>query len=198
MPSIKAVLFDLDGVVRRFLPAHAVEIERRHRLDTDAIAAVAFEPGLLEAVTTGTITRDAWIERIGAALGNRDAAAEWGRQPFTVDDEVLALADELRARGLVTAVLTNGTDTISTEVSAMGLHAHFDAVYNSAEIGRRKPDSEAFQHVLRALGHEPEEVFFTDDSSDNVAGARALGMPSHRFTAIDDLRESLRAAGVLD
>lgn len=79
----------------------------------------------------------------------------------------------------------------------MNLTSHFEAVFNSAEIGWTKPDVRAFQFVLDALGLEPEELFFTDDSASKLVGAEALLMPAHHFTGIRGLRRALRAANVL-
>lgn len=191
MPSIRAVLFDLDGVVRHFDADFTGDIEARHALTPGAVLETAFEPGLLEQVTTGKITRRAWIDRVGATLGSVSAAEEWGSQPSAVDPEELAISDALRADGIRTAILTNGTDTIPAEVAELGLTERFDAIFNSAEIGWAKPDLRAFQHVLHALELEGPEVFVTDDSAAKLAGAQELGMPTHHFTSADALRAAL-------
>jgi putative hydrolase of the HAD superfamily len=197
MPPIRAVLFDLDGVVRHFDPENVARTERAHELEPGSIEAIAFAPHRLEQVTTGRISRCEWVERIGVELGNDEAAEAWGSQPFYVDEEVLDLVDELRANGIRTAILTNGTDTIPAEVASLNLGSHFEAVFNSAEIGWTKPDVRAFQHVLDAMQLAPHEVFFTDDSVGKLAGAETLGMPTHHFAGIAGLREALRAVGAV-
>lgn len=196
MTPIRAVLFDLDGVVRHFDADFTADIEARHGLSPGAVLDAAFEPDLLAQVTTGAISRRTWVERVGATLGSVVAAEEWGCQSSEVDPDVLAIADALRAAGIRTAILTNGTDTIPAEAAELGLTAHFDAIFNSAEIGWVKPDIRAFQHVLDALGLAGAEVFFTDDSVSKLAGAEELGMPTHRFASAEGLRVALRAAGV--
>ncbi len=108
-------------------------------------------------------------------LGNAEAAEAWTSQPFSPDEEVLDLVDELRANGIRTAILTNGTNTIPAEAASMNLDSHFEAVFNSAEISWTKPDIVAFQHVLDAMQLAPHEVFFTDDSVGNVVRAETLG-----------------------
>ncbi len=193
---IRAVLFDLDGVVRHFAPRNVAAIESRHGLAPGAIEGVAFSSPMIEMVTTGRMTRRDWVAQVGDLVGNRDAAEEWGRQPFRADPGVLALADELRAMGLTTAILTNGTDTIPAEAKALGLHAHFDDIFNSATIGYAKPDERAFRHVLDALGVTGRHVFFTDDSPAKLHGAVALGMPTHHYTDLHGLRGALRDGGV--
>jgi putative hydrolase of the HAD superfamily len=188
---ISAVVFDLDGVVRHFDPAHVAEIERRHEIPEGAIEAFAFARPHIDEVTTGRISRADWVERIAQHLGNAAAAAEWGTQPSRVDPDILELAGKLRAAGLVTAILTNGTDTIPTEAIDLDLPGHFDAIFNSASIGYAKPDVRAFTHVLEHLGLLGEEVFFVDDSEVKLQGARACGMLTHHFTGIDPLRAAL-------
>ena len=197
MPTIRAVLFDLDGVIRHFNPENVASIEGAHELEPGSLEAIAFASRHLEEVTTGRICRREWVERIGVELDNPAAAEEWGRQPFTPDEEVLGLVDELRANGIRTAILTNGTDTIPAEVASMGIGSHFEAVFNSAEIGWAKPDERAFQHVLDAMQLAAHEVFFTDDSVGKLAGADTLGMPTHHFGGVAGLREALLAARAL-
>lgn len=196
MTPIRAVLFDLDGVVRHFDADFTTEIESRLGLARGAILEAAFEPVVLAQVTTGKISRRTWVDRVGTTLGSATAAEEWGRQPSVVDPEVLAIVDALRAIGIRTAILTNGTDTIPAEAAELGLTGRFDAIFNSAEIGWAKPDVRAFQHVLDALGLAASEVFFTDDSAGKLAGAETLGMPTHHFTSADGLRGALRGVGV--
>lgn len=196
MPSIRAVLFDLDGVVRHFDAEYTADIERRYGFAPGAITDVAFEPELLLQVTTGEISRRAWVEQVGTTLASAAAADEWGRQPFDTDERVLDIVDALRAAGIRTAILTNGTDTIPAEVEALGLPERFDAIFNSAEIGWTKPDIRAFQHVLDAFEVEGPEMFFTDDSAAKLVGADALGMVTHHFTSVEGLRAALREAGI--
>jgi putative hydrolase of the HAD superfamily len=105
------------------------------------------------------------------------------------------VVDELRAGGTVVAVLTNGTDTIPAELRALGIADRFDAVFNSAEIGAAKPEAEAFQHVCRALGVPPEQVFFTDDSPSKLSGAVALGMDARLYVGLPTFVRHLEELG---
>lgn len=194
---IRVILFDLDGVVRHFDPRHVARIENKHGIPAGAIEHFAFRSPLIEEVTTGRITRRQWIERIAEHLGNTEAAEEWGRQPFAVDPMILDLTDELRAHGLTTAILTNGTDTIPSEVEQLSLSPHFDHVFNSASIGFVKPDRRAFQHVIDMLGVPARTVFFTDDSISKLGGAAELGMTTHHYRGVAGLRDALRESQLL-
>ena len=193
---IKAVVFDLDGVVRHFGPAVVARIEQRHGLAAGVIPRAAFTTDLLIPLTTGELRRVDWITEVGVRIGNAAAASEWGEQRPSVDADIVALAYELHARGLVTAILTNGTDTIPAEMAEAGLDQHFSPIFNSAEIGSAKPDERVFRHVLTKLDLSPGELFFTDDSASKLIGATSLGIVTHHFTSEPSLRTALRAHGV--
>lgn len=193
---IRVVLFDLDGVVRHFDPSHVAGIEDRHGIARGALEAFAFSRPIIDDVTTGRISRAQWIDRIAQHVGSADAAAEWERQPVTVDRGVLVLADDLQRAGLTTAILTNGTDTIPAEAAQLGLDAHFSHIFNSASIGFVKPDPRAFQHVIDTLEVPGDSVFFTDDSAAKLKGAVSLGMTTHHYKGVAGLRAALRRSHV--
>jgi putative hydrolase of the HAD superfamily len=52
----------------------------------------------------------------------------------------------------------------------------FEKVYLSHRIHKRKPDREAFDHVLNDAGLDPDETFFIDDSQQHVQGAERAGI----------------------
>lgn len=194
--GISTVLFDLDGVIRHFDPDHLASVEADNGLAPGSLWAAAFEPELAERLTTGRCTRAAWTAEVGRRVGSPAAAEAWLGAKATTDTEMLGLIDELRAAGLTVAILTNGTDTIPSELAEAGIDVRVDAVFNSAEIGHAKPDRRAFEHVCAALGVAATEVFFTDDSPHKFDGALELGMTVHHFTGLADLRAALAGAGV--
>lgn len=195
--GFSTILFDLDGVIRHFDQEHIAGIERRHNLDPGALMAAAFEPALLNPVITGRATRRRWVEQVGRALNAPEAAKEWMAARGSIDHEMLAVVDELRAGGLTVAILTNGTDTVADELDELGVSDRFDAVFNSAEIGFAKPDRRVFEHVCQALDVSPSSVFFTDDSASKLAGALEIGMTARLFEGIGNLRSQLGSLGLL-
>ena len=82
------MLFDLDGVVRRF-PGSAAWPE---------VPAVAFAPGLLDEAVTGRITDEEWRAEVLRRLGSESAAsvAAWTASCGEVNDAVLELVREVR------------------------------------------------------------------------------------------------------
>lgn len=192
---LELALFDLDGVIRHFDESLTSSIEREHGLPSGSIADAAFSGPLISAVTTGRVSRAEWVADVAHRIGSAPAAEAWAAQRPTVDRSMLELSDRLRRGGTRTAILTNGTDTIGAEVAAEGIDTHFDAIFNSAQIGFAKPDIRAFEHVMAALAVDAARTFFTDDSPSKLAGAAALGMITHHFRAQGLLLDALRDAG---
>ena len=195
--EVDAVVFDLDGVVRRFDPTHRTEIERRAGLASDEMRRAAFAEPLLTDVTTGRITRSQWVSRVGAAIGDPQAAADWLAERGEIAPGMSALLDALAEAPVPVAILTNGTDTVEDELRHLGLHDRFDHVFNSHFLGVRKPSVEVYRLVAEALDLPPERIWFTDDTEPNVASAAAFGFRAERFVDAATAASSLRRHGVL-
>jgi len=88
----------------------------------------------------------------------------------------------------------NHLKSISTELSL------FDHCFFSHEIGFIKPDPQAFLHVSNALSIKTENIFFLDDSKDNVNIAIQCGMNAKQVFGLEEaklaLNELMREAAV--
>jgi FMN phosphatase YigB (HAD superfamily) len=66
----------------------------------------------------------------------------------------------------------------------------------SAEVGRCKPDPEAFRRLAARLEVADGEMLYLDDDSAYVAGAREAGLSADRVGGAADVRASLAAHGL--
>jgi len=73
---------------------------------------------------------------------------------------------------------------------------HFREIYLSSTIGLRKPDAEAYDHVVRAIGVPASKILFFDDSAANIEGARSRDLLAIHVTSTDDVARALTALGV--
>jgi FMN phosphatase YigB (HAD superfamily) len=73
---------------------------------------------------------------------------------------------------------------------------HFREIFLSSSIGLRKPDAEAYDHVVRAIGVPASKILFFDDSAANIEGARARGLAAIHVTSTDDVARALTALGI--
>ena len=74
--------------------------------------------------------------------------------------------------------------------------AHFREIYLSSTIGLRKPEAEAFHHVVNAIGVPASRIVFFDDSAENIAGARAYGLAAVHVRSSEDVSGALAALGI--
>jgi glucose-1-phosphatase len=68
----------------------------------------------------------------------------------------------------------------------------FHTVFVSSELGKRKPEPEAFHAIAAAIGVKVPRIVFFDDSLENVEGARAIGLRAVHVRSPADIEESLQ------
>lgn len=73
---------------------------------------------------------------------------------------------------------------------------HFRQVFASSSIGLRKPDAEAYDHVVRAIGVPANRIVFFDDLAENIEGARQRGLKGILVNSPDDVARALEALDI--
>jgi len=158
-----------------------------------------------------------WRDRLGYDRGE-DARIYWERlanRPLTdtqlnallecevslwnrLDTRVLAWADDLRAAGLKTAILSNLPKSLGKALRRMpGLLDHFDHITFSYELRLVKPEPGIYHHALEGLNLAPRHALFLDDKLENVEGALAIGLPAQIFTTWEQfVAEDLKTYGL--
>jgi len=199
---IEAVVFDMDEVLCRY------RIERRLALlaswsgrSQDAIHAAIWRSGFEDEAERGVWNADAYLHEFGERLGYPLSAAQWvaaRRAAMEPDEAVLAIARRLSADRPV-AMFTNNPLLLKRHIGEVfpavpeifGTRAVF-----SAELGRSKPDPEAFDRLARRLNVPPGALLFFDDDADYIAGARRAGLAAYRFEGAAAVCDRLAAHGV--
>jgi len=113
------------------------------------------------------------------------------RSWLSVNPAVIEVLADLRAGGTRLALLSNAGPDYGSYFRHGPLGDLFEACYVSGELGLLKPYPEIYRHVLADLGIGPAEAAFIDNRDTNVAGAQAVGITGHVFTAADGLRAFL-------
>ena len=91
---------------------------------------------------------------------------------------------------------TNGAHVEHFSRAYADVLGHFREIYLSSTIGLRKPDSAAYDHVVKAIGAPAGRIVFFDDLAENIEGARARGLSAVHVTSTDDVSEALAALGI--
>jgi len=207
---IRAVIFDLGGVVLGSPIQAMAEYERDHGLVAGGInrlIATNGHDGAWARLERGEVSfasfRDAFQQECAAAgivmsvpamfdYIRRDGA---GPRPA-----MLTALARLRTAGLHTAALTNnfasdpGSDGDPIEGDAMAeLAHHFDVFVESRRCGLRKPDPKIYELVCGMLEVTPPEAVFLDDLGLNLKPARAMGMHTIKVVDADQALTELEA-----
>ena len=195
--TFDAVLCDLDGVLRQW--PDTTDLERAHGVPPGTLAAAAFAQHRLLPAITGRCTDEDWRAAVTEDLRAHtataaDLVAAWSAGVGAVDEDVAAVLAVAREHGPV-VVVTNATTRLESDVAALGLTRHVDAIVGSARLGVAKPDPGIYLAAADEAGVPPDRCLFVDDSATNVAAARALGMTGHHFTGVQGLRALLANRG---
>lgn len=115
----------------------------------------------------------------------------------TQNEEMLAWQERLKARGILTAILSNmGDNVLATIERKFTWPERFDVRVWSYQHRMAKPEPAIYRLTLDQLGTRAEETLFLDDRDANVEAAAALGMRAIQFTTVENLREELIAQGL--
>jgi HAD superfamily hydrolase (TIGR01509 family) len=199
---ITTVVFDMDGVLCRY------RIERRLALlaswsgrSPEAIHAAIWRSGFEDQAERGLVTADDYLTGFGERMGYRLTAEQWveaRKVAIEPDAAVLALARRLGTTRPV-GMFTNNGFLLKRHLAEVFPAAHeifgTRAVF-SAELGRSKPDPEAFRRLATRLAVVPEEILYLDDDATYVAGAREAGLAADRVGSPADVRGRLAACGI--
>ena len=95
-------------------------------------------------------------------------------------------------------LLLSNTNAIHFEMleRTYPLLRHFHEFILSHRVRAMKPSPVIYREAIARAGCAPEEIFFTDDIADYVAGARREGIDAVQFESSEQIERELRARGV--
>ena len=175
--KLKAVLFDLDGVVFDTEPQYTIfwgMICRQYHPE---------HPGLEHEIKGSTLTQiyDRWfsgpLESERAEVTRRlDAYEESMHYDYIEGFE--ALIANLHAHGVKTAVVTSSNIPKMESVYRYqpSFRMLFDAILTSEDFARSKPDPDCYLRAAKRFEVAPEECIVFEDSFNGLRSGRAAGM----------------------
>jgi putative hydrolase of the HAD superfamily len=210
---VDLVLFDFGGVFTES-PFFAVEgMARDLGVDIQQFAELMFGAYHLDTqhpwhqLERGEITFDQAREDIvalgkasGMAVDPMDLLVRMAGGNLVRDTMVQTLRD-IKAAGYPTAIITNNVREFRDGWRGLiPVDELIDRVFDSSELGVRKPDPAIYQLALSGMGDiDPKRAVFLDDVEQNVISARDVGIhsiqvPDDPAAAIRELREFLQLA----
>jgi len=192
---VKAVLFDFGGVLaEEGFYEGLVAIAGKKRRDPGAffktVDTLIYETGYL----VGAAEEAAFWNAVRAATGITGSDQELRQEiisRFVVRPGMLSIVDNLRARGLVVAMLSDQTNWLEEIDRGTGFFRRFDRVFNSFRLHKSKRDASVFIDVCAALGVKAAETLFIDDNESHIKRAESQGLRTLHFTGVDAFGKQL-------
>lgn len=201
-PEIKAIIFDLGGVV----------LDIDYQLTVQAFKALGYsdfddqygkkkQSGLFDQLECGKISEAEFCDSLRTALphaSNEELINAWNALILNFPQGRLDYIRSLKAR--MPVFLLSNTNAIhlkcylkvlEADAGVQNMDNHFHKVYLSHEIGLRKPNPEPFQLILDEQQLAAENTLFIDDSPQHIVTAQALGIQTIHLHSIHALEAEL-------
>ena len=173
--EVKAILFDLDGVLVDSLDAwHAVFTDILKELGKPPILKKEFKGyfGMplskdIELFFQGKTPK--WIN------AQKDRFFRKNKHLVRIFPHTSTILKETRKKRLKTAIISNSTRSIVGSVlKDKGLRGYFDAILTAEDVGKGKPNPEMVKKACRLLGVRPSQAIVVGDTQNDMkAGKRA-------------------------
>lgn len=179
---MKAVIFDMDGVLVDSQPYHF-----KADIDTMAEYGVIKDQKFYEAFA-GTLT-DNRMRTLRDMFGLDVPAEELIEKREKMILDIMANEDikpisgipellrSIKALGLKTAVASSsGIELIKLVLDRLGIAVYFDSITSGNDVKRGKPSPDIFLLAAERIGAEPSECLVVEDSENGVRAAKVAGM----------------------
>ena len=128
-----------------------------------------------------------------------NALIEAGNAMFQPNVELIPVIAQLAAANYRLGLLSNTCES-HWEYCSNGrygiLRDAFEHHVLSFRVHAMKPDARIYAVAVEMAGLHPQDVFFVDDTSENVEAARQFGLDAVRYTSVPELVQELSRRGV--
>ncbi|WP_420383726.1 beta-phosphoglucomutase [Novosphingobium sp.] len=192
--SLKALIFDLDGVLTDTAEDHCAawgELARRHGFTFDR----AFNEHLKGVDRAGSLRlilnnsgKTLTDAEFTACLAEKNAIYRERLQHYTpanLFDGVTGLFAAARAAGIRIA-LASASRNAPDVIAALGIADQFDFIADAGAMAAQKPAPDIFLACAHALGLAPDACIGIEDAQAGVAAIHAAGMVAIGIGALND------------
>ncbi len=187
LKKIKHIIFDLGGVILNIKPALAKSgFEALGIPNIEECYSQLKQDTVFKQLESGAIDERIFYDTIKTytqkPVTDEAIADAWNSMILDIPSHRVKALQKLHKN--FTLFLLSNTNSIHVskferelkDKEDVNLHSLFHKIYYSHETGIRKPDPEAFLHIVEEQQINPAETLFIDDWEDNIHAARALGL----------------------
>ena len=176
-PKIKAIIFDLGGVV---VHGGYLNFIRHYCKECLTSLGKTRMARLERKVNLGEITENEFYRELSQVFGikiNPKKMHDMIVRKMRTDRGLAHLIPSLKKAKVV--MFTNSIGHMAQEVldrRRLNHHKFFEKVFDSSDLHIAKPDATAYRFVLHKLKVKPHEAIMVDDRPHNIVGAKRIGM----------------------
>ena len=200
--SIKAVFFDLGGVILRTeYQAPRQHLAESFGMDYDDIDKVVFgggPKGSAARASIGEITEEEHWKNVMKTLKLPTSEYERVREEFfagdVVDHEIVDFLRSIKPRYKV-GLISNAWNGLRDYIVREKFDDAFHHMIISAEVKVAKPDPKIYHIALEQLQVQADEAVFVDDFIENIEACEKVGMKGIHFkdpkSALQQLKQMI-------
>lgn len=197
MKNIKAIIFDLGGVILNIdYDLTIKEFEKIGVQNSTSYYSKSEQKKLFDDLETGKISEKEFLDSVKLKTNNASddqIKNAWNKMILNLPLERLLFIKSMMSN-YQTFLLSN-TNSIHISFFKNRLDvckwklfkSVFNKIYFSYEIGMRKPSNNIFEHVLKDNHLQAENVLFIDDSIQHINAAKTIGIITHHLKDSEDL-----------
>ncbi len=191
---IKAVIFDMDGVLidarewhydalNRALRLFGQEINRTEHLLTFDGLPTRRKLEILSSTRNFPHNLHSFVNQLKQQYTMEIVYARC--KPVFAREFALS---QLKARGFKLAVASNSVrESVEAMMTRSNLMPYLDLVLSNEDVARPKPDPEIYLAAMRGLGVTPEETLVVEDNDHGIRAARASGAHVMIVRGVDEV-----------
>lgn len=196
--SIKAICFDLDGVY--FTPQGKNSFYQalidEYGAQKEIVDELMYRSPEMAKLVRGQINPEefwnCFREITGITASDKELSDRWIRD-YEINADVKRAVLKAKESGYKTCVCTNNNAIrLNPLIEKFQLKNDFDVIVSSHEVGHTKPEKEIFLALLNQLSIQPQELVYSDDNPDRLAGANELGIQTFVFKNFEQFTEKLK------
>lgn len=194
--SIKAVFFDLGGViVRTEYQAPRQQLAERLGMEYEDLVRIVFDSDSAQKATVGEVTSAEHWAMVMKRLKRPASETATIRDEFfggdIIDHDLLEYLRSLRGK-YKTGLISNAWSDLREYIVKQKFDDAFDHMIISAEVGAAKPGAKIFRVALKQLQVEASDAVFVDDFYENIEGCEKLGIKGIHFKSPESALKQLK------
>lgn len=200
---LKAIIFDMDGVIIDSEPQHAraaLRVFKRLGAHTDYSYCSSFIGSSTEKMCEDAIKRFGLSTTVEELLKemNMEKKLVLKEEGYVILPGIRELIKDLYHAGIRLAIASSSSPSeIENTVKSLGIKKYFTKLISCAHVDKPKPAPDSFLLALKELGVNAKETVVIEDSCFGAQAAKAAGITCVGFVNLHSGKQDLSMADVL-